>query len=111
MLRREQRRAQDQMESSPRIAEGGEDGSGTTAAAIAARCKVRCKSRWIVPETPHRLLAQSFGMNALPRYQVWNGDTSGQHSHSHLTALRFWVLVLNDSQCVGPAVVGDDHSR
>jgi hypothetical protein len=51
-----------------------------------------------------------FGMNALARHYVGQGDTGGQNSHPHFTTLRLGALLFNHLQCIGPAVVGDDDS-
>jgi hypothetical protein len=50
-------------------------------------------------------------MNTLAHHQVGQGDTCGQHSHPHLTALRLGALFFEDVKCIGPAVVGDDDAR
>src|SRR5262245_851719 len=52
-----------------------------------------------------------FGMNALARHYVGQGDARGQHSHAHFTMLRLRGLFFNHPKGVEPAVVGDDDAR
>src|SRR5215813_299069 len=52
-----------------------------------------------------------FGMNALARHYVGQGDACGQHSHADFTILRLGALFFNHPKGVGPAVVSDDDAR
>lgn len=52
-----------------------------------------------------------FGVHALPRHNVRQGDTRSEHLNPHLTTLRLRALFLNHLQCVEPAIVSDDDAR
>ena len=52
-----------------------------------------------------------FGMNALARHYVGQGDACGQHSHPHFTILRLGALFFNHPKFIGPAVVSNDDAR
>src|SRR5262245_25409369 len=52
-----------------------------------------------------------FGVNALARHYVGQGDACGQHSHTHFTILGLGALFFDHAKGVGPAVVSDDDAR
>src|SRR6266508_345681 len=51
-----------------------------------------------------------FGMNALARHYVGQGDTRGQNSHARLTIFRLRALFFNHPKRIGPAVVSNDDA-
>src|SRR5690242_17029705 len=52
-----------------------------------------------------------FGMDALARHYVGQGNTRGEHSDPHFTMLGLGAFLFDHPKCVGPTVVSDDDAR